>query len=111
MTVSPLVPEASLDQSLDAASRDVMYLVKRRAYELAFAVAQAPDASAHGVQPRLHVRMRQPCQGGGFVLSLREVERFYEDLLQMMLYIQNERHGKPAPLALSQAAVAGAVRI
>jgi hypothetical protein len=91
MTVRLVAPETSLDQPLDAATHDVMCLVKRRAYELAFAVPLEPHALTGGAQPRLHVRVKQPGHAGGFVLSLREVEGFYEDLLQMMQYLQNER--------------------
>jgi hypothetical protein len=91
MTVFPTTPAMSCDQSFDAAAHDVICLVKRHTYELAFAV----PPSAHGLpgraQPCLHVRLKQTSVAGGFVLNLEDVERFYEDLLQMMEYLQNER--------------------
>jgi hypothetical protein len=101
MTISSAALETSCDQPFDAATYDVMCLVKRRAYELAFAVPHSPPALADGAQPCLHVRVKQSPQGGGLLLSLEEVERFYEDLLQMMHYVQNERqkNGASKPIA------------
>ena len=72
-------------------THDVMYLVKRRTYELAFAVPHAPHALAHGAQPRLHVRVKTQCQTGGFTLVVEDMPQFYTDLRQMMEYMQSER--------------------
>jgi hypothetical protein len=101
MTVSLVTPDASYDQPFEVVTHDVMCLVKRHAYELAFAVPHAPHAPADEAQPRLHVRMKQPCRAGEFVLALEDVERFYEDLLQMIEYLQTERQkiGMSKPMA------------
>jgi hypothetical protein len=91
MTVSLTIPDMPCNQPLDAATHDVMCLVKRHTYELAFAVPLPPYTLAGGAQPRVHVCVKQPCQTGGLVLNLEDVECLYEDLLQLMAYIQNER--------------------
>jgi hypothetical protein len=65
MTVSLVTPDASCDQPFEVVRHDVMCLVKRHAYELAVAVPHSPHAPADEAQPRLHVRMKQPCRAGG----------------------------------------------
>jgi hypothetical protein len=79
---------------------DVMCLIKRRAYELALAVPHSPHALAAGAQPQLYVRVKTPCQARGFALALEDAEQLYEDLLQMMAYMQNKRQktGASRPL-------------
>lgn len=101
MMVSLVTPDASCDQPFEVVTHDVMCLVKRHAYELAFAVAHSPHAPAGEAQPRLHVRVKQPGQAGEFVLALEDIERFYEDLLQMIEYLQTERQkvGMSKPMA------------
>jgi hypothetical protein len=91
MTVSLATPDITCDQSFDVATHDVICLVKRHAYELAFALPHSPQAMADKAQLRLHVHVRWPCQAGGFVLSLGDIERFYADLLQMIEYWHTER--------------------
>jgi hypothetical protein len=91
MTVFPTTPAMSCDQRFDAAAHDVICLVKRHTYELAFAIPPSAHGLRGGAQPCLHVRVKQTCVGGGFALNLEDVECFYEDLLQMMEYLQNER--------------------
>jgi hypothetical protein len=82
----------SHEQSFDAAAHEVICLVKRHTYELAFAVPPSAHGLPGGAQPCLHVRLKQTCVAGGFVLNLADVECLYEDLLQMVEYLQNERH-------------------
>jgi hypothetical protein len=91
MTVSIATPDISCNQPFDVATHDVMCLVKRHAYELVFALPHALHAMADEAQLRLQVHVKWPCQAGGFVLSLKDVERFYEDLGQMIEYWQTER--------------------
>ena len=101
MTVPLASPETSCEQSYDEVTHDVMCLVKRDAYELAFAVPHLPRTHADEAQPCLHVRVKQPCQAGGFVLDLEDVESFYEDLLQMIEYwqIECQKIGRTKPMA------------
>jgi hypothetical protein len=100
MTVSLADPKLSCEQPLGAETYDVMCMVKRHAYELAFAVPHASRAIACGAQPCMHIRVKTPCQAEGFVLTLENVARFYEDLLQMMEYLQREHQklGTSKPL-------------
>jgi hypothetical protein len=100
MTISLADRYISRDQSSCEATYDVMCLVKRRTYELAFAVPRAPHTLTHGAQLCLHVRLKTQCQTGGFTLTLAEVEQCYEDLLQIREYMQSERQkiGTSKPL-------------
>jgi hypothetical protein len=91
MTISPTGSDLSYDQPFDAGTHDVVCLVKRQTYELTFAVPHIPQALAWGAGLRLLIRVKQPCQAGGFVLNLEDVQSFYEDLLQMIAYLQSER--------------------
>jgi hypothetical protein len=101
MTVLLTAPHPSSDQPFDVAAHDVMCLMKRHAYELALAVSHLPHALAGGSQLCLHVRLKRPWHGGGFVLSREDVECFYKDLLRMMEYLQSERQriGPAQPMA------------
>jgi hypothetical protein len=91
MSVSLANFNATYDRSLNEDTHDVMCLVKRHTYELAFAVPHAPQALACGAQPRIYVRAKTPCQAGRFILELADVEQFYGDLVQMLEYMQSER--------------------
>jgi hypothetical protein len=83
--------------TVSLATHEVMCLVKRHTYELAFAIPDLPHDSPEETQPHLHgrvnlhVRLKQTYDTEGFVLNLEDVERLYEDLLQMMEYLRNER--------------------
>ena len=81
-------------------THDVMYLVKRRTYELAFAVPHAPHALANGAQPHLHVCVKTQCQSGRFTLVVEDITQFYTDLRQMMEYMQSERRKLSTSTAL-----------
>jgi hypothetical protein len=91
MTVSLADHDVSFDQSLGEQAHEVICLVKRHAYELAFTIPHAPIALAHGAQPSLHIRIKTLCPTGGFILSLDDLRCFYEDLLLMMEYLRSER--------------------
>jgi hypothetical protein len=87
--------------TVSLAAPDIMCLVKRHTYELAFAIPHSPQGSPAEALPCLHVRVKHTGDAGGFVLNLGDVECFYEDLLQMMEYLQNERQrvGLSKPIA------------
>ena len=91
MTVLLATPDMSNHQSFDVATHDVMCLVKRHAYELAFALPHSLHAMADEAQLCLHVHVKWPGQAGGFVLPQRDIARVYADLLQMIEYWQTER--------------------
>jgi hypothetical protein len=72
-------------------THDVMCLVKRHTYELTFAIPHALQAQTCRPQPRVYIRVKTPGQAAGFILDLPDVEQLYEDLLQMLEYLQRER--------------------
>jgi hypothetical protein len=91
MSVSLVTLHESDDQPGGNDTHDVMCLVKRHTYELTFAVPHAPQAETCHTQPHVYVHVKTPCQAAGFILDLPEVEQLYEDLLQMLEYMQRER--------------------
>jgi len=100
MSVSLTTLHESDDRLSGADTHDVMCLVKRRTYELMFAVPHAPQAQTCSTQPRVYVRVKTSCQAAGFTLELPDVERLYEDLLQMLEYVQHEHRRPTAPKPL-----------
>jgi hypothetical protein len=91
MSVSLAILHESDDRTSGNDTHAVMCLVKRPTYELAFSVPQKPHAQACSTQPHVYVRVKTPCQAAGFILDLPDVEQLYEDLLQMLEYMQRER--------------------
>lgn len=91
MSISLEMHYTSCDQSFDPATHEVMCLVKRHLYELAFVVPLAPQSPSGDAQPCLYMRVKAMDNAGGFRLNLEDVECLYEDILQMMEYVQNER--------------------
>jgi hypothetical protein len=90
MSISPAHLDASPDRPLSENTHDVMCLMKRHTYELAFAVPRSPQALTCGAQPRVYVRIKTPCHAGRLSLDLVDVAQFYEDLLQTLEYMQSE---------------------
>jgi hypothetical protein len=102
MTIISLAPpDMACDQAFDRATRDVMCLVKRPAYELAFTLPHVPHAMRDETQLRLHVHVKWACQAGEFVLSLGDTARLYEDLLQIIEYWRTEgqKSGRSKPVS------------
>jgi hypothetical protein len=91
MSASLTTFHESDDQPRGHDTRDVMCLVKRHAYELTFAIPHTPQTQTYRPQPHVYVRVKAPAQAAGFVLDLPDVEQLYEDLLQMLDYLQRER--------------------
>ena len=91
------------DQPFEVAMHGVRCLVKRRAYALVITLPHSPHTMADEVQVRLYVLVKWPGQAGRFMLSLQDVERCYEDLLQMVAYIQTE----PQKVAMTTPAFSG----
>jgi hypothetical protein len=88
------VPLATFHESDDRPrcdTHDVMCLVKRHTYELTFAIPHTPQTQTRHPQPHVYVRVKAPGQAAGFILDLPDVEQLYEDLLQMLEYLQRER--------------------
>jgi hypothetical protein len=91
MPASPANFDAPHDRPPSGETHDVMCLVKRHTYELAFAVPHSPDALARGLPPKVYIRVKTPCRTARFSFDLADVERFHEDLLRMLEYMRSER--------------------
>jgi hypothetical protein len=89
--ISLAPPTMACDQPFDLATHDVMCLVKRQTYELAFTLPRVPHAVRDEAQLRLHLHVKWACRAGELVLSLGDTERLHADLLQMIEYWQIER--------------------
>ena len=74
----------------------VVYLVKRPAYDLTFAIPKAPPTFLGGVRPFFQVRFKDT-QQQGHALSPEELEDFYMDLSQLMEYVRTEREKGSGP--------------
>ena len=101
MTVISLAPPAmACDQPFDLATHDVMCLVKRQTYELAFTLPHVPHAMRAEAKLRLHMHVKWACRAGEFALSLGDTERLYEDLLRVIEYCHTERQkrGRSKPV-------------
>jgi hypothetical protein len=70
---------------------DVVFMVKRRAYEFVFAVPKTQAAVLMGQQALFQVRLRNQPDEQGFAFNLETLEDFYEDLSRLMEYINIER--------------------
>jgi hypothetical protein len=61
----------------------IMFLVKRRSYELAIAIPHAPQVAMAQDHPRLHVCLKASRQSGAFRLDLATLQCFQQDLLSL----------------------------
>jgi hypothetical protein len=91
MTMSPEPIDGHSDRERDANAYQVVYLVKRSAYEFTFAVPKAQPPS-HSERPAVfQVHFRNQPQGQGFMLDLQGLEDFYESLSRLMEYVRIEQ--------------------
>ena len=80
------------------ANYQVMYLVKRPAYEFVFATPTGPPLF-HGIERAFfQVRFKAQPQTDSFALNLEELEDFYDALTQLVEYIRTEREKRGALL-------------
>jgi hypothetical protein len=71
----------------------VVFLIKRPAYALSFAVSRTPPSALGAEQALLHMHFTHTRLTCDITLGLNELEDFYEDLLRLMEYIRLEREG------------------
>jgi hypothetical protein len=91
MTRSPEPIDGDSDGDRNANAYQVVYLVKRSAYEFVLAVPEAQTPS-HRERPavfQMHFRNQPP--GQGFMLDLQGLEDFYESLSRLMDYVRIEQ--------------------
>jgi hypothetical protein len=99
MTVALKSSDLVLEHQPSMDLQRIMYFVKRPSYELAFVVPDALQAM-HGGRGCCYLHFKTTCQAGGFVLDLRNLASFYDDVSGMLEYVRNERE-KPRPSTLS----------
>jgi hypothetical protein len=75
----------------DPSMYDVVFMVKRPAYEFVFAVPKTQAALLRGQQALFQVRFRTQPDEQGFALNLEALEDFYESLSRLMEYVNIER--------------------
>ena len=97
MTVALESDHLVCDRQPNADMQHIMYFVKRPSYELALVVPETLQA-AQREQACCHVRLKTTCQTGAFVLDVKNLAQFYEDLVGMMEYVRNEREKSPGPV-------------
>jgi hypothetical protein len=76
---------------LNDSAYQVMYLVKRPAYEFALAIPEALPLFQSADRTFVQVRFRGRCQSQSFVLSWEELEDLYQGLSQLVEYLRTER--------------------
>jgi hypothetical protein len=100
MTISSTTIDAVWECEGSEGSHEIMCLVKRPAYELALAVARAPQVTKEQDKSRLHVHLKTQCPSLAFVFDLETFKHFHADLLCLLDYVQTERQ-KPVASKLS----------
>jgi hypothetical protein len=79
------------------AAYQVIYLVKRPAYEFSFAIPEGRPLALSADRAVFQMRFRDQHRPHSFVLNLEELEDFYDGLSQLVAYIEieRERHCRP----------------
>jgi hypothetical protein len=97
MPGSPMRMDADAAWKSQRATYQVIYLVKRPAYEFSFAIPEGRPLALSADRAMLQIRFRDQHQPHGFVLNLEELEDFYDELSQLVAYIETERdrHCRP----------------
>jgi hypothetical protein len=90
MPGSPEHMDSGCNWEVMGESYQVMYLVKHPSYEFVFAIP-AGDPFFRSVEHAFfQVRFRDRPQAGSFMLTLEELEDFYDGLSQLVEYIRIE---------------------
>jgi hypothetical protein len=92
MSLSPEHPQNDVDWERIEQTHHVVYLVKRAAYEFEFRVPKTRVGFLGAARAFFHVRFKKETrQPQSFVLSLEELEDFYDGLSGLMEYLRYER--------------------
>jgi hypothetical protein len=73
------------------ATYQVMYLAKRPSYEFSLAIPEGHPLSLSADQALFQLRLKDRPQAYAVVLTLDELEDFYDKLSQLVAYIKAER--------------------
>lgn len=110
MPVSAEGAEVSASQPPSTGSGAVMYLVKRRGYELALtAVTSSPDGQSWEAAS-LHAHLRRPGESAAIVLNCKELEVFCGDVQDLRQYLRRELAKQKALEAAGRQTAAGQER-
>jgi hypothetical protein len=82
--------DAEYDWSLIMETHEVMYLVKRPAYEFCFAIPRRQEACMDQERPVLKMRFKEPCQVAELVLEIEEVKDLFDGLSRLIEYVRTE---------------------
>jgi hypothetical protein len=88
---------SDFDRECDAKMYEIVYLIKRPAYEFAFSVPTAPLADLSHASPLFRLRFRKTHPEHEVVLDLKALEDFYESLTRLIEYVATERGKHPQP--------------
>jgi hypothetical protein len=90
MTLSPEHADAEFDWDHLRETHEIMYIVKRPAYEFCFAVPRQQANCTGKARPLIQVRFKDQCQMPGLVLEVSQMEDFFEGLSRLMEYVRAE---------------------
>lgn len=90
MTLSPENVDAEFDWDHLRETHEIMYVVKRPAYEFCFAVPRKQTNRMGEERPLLYVRFKDQGQMPGLVLEVGQMEDFFEGLSRLMEYVRAE---------------------
>jgi hypothetical protein len=91
MYQSPEPLDSNVSREHELQRYHVVYLVKRPAYEFIFAVPKTPPLLSSAKQAFFQVHFRPQNEPQGIILTLDELQDFYESVSQLMDYVQLER--------------------
>jgi hypothetical protein len=91
MTLSPENVDTEFDLDRLRETHEIMYVVKRPAYEFCFAVPRNQANRVGEEGPLLHVRFKDQAQMPGLVLEIGQMEDFFEGLSRLMEYVRAEQ--------------------
>jgi hypothetical protein len=91
MTLSPEHADTEFDWDRLRETHEIMYVVKRPAYEFCFAVPRKQANRVGEERPLVHVRFKDQAQTPGLVLEISQMEDFFEGLSRLMEYVRAEQ--------------------
>ena len=98
MTLSPENLDAEFDWDRLVETHEIMYVVKRPAYEFCFAVPRKRTHCLREERPLLQLRFKDPGQMPGLILEIDQMEDFFEGLSRLIEYIRAEEAKRQAQL-------------
>jgi hypothetical protein len=98
MTLSPGNVDAEFDWDHLSESHEIMYIVKRPAYEFCFAIPRKQANRMDEERSLLCVRFKDQGQMPGLVLEIGQMEDFFEWLSRLMEYVRAEGTKRQAQL-------------